>query len=106
MKDMSRYMPLLAKSDIQLSLFLNNIIDPALNLTGKYEVTLSARFYEPTPDFPAALRADKIMTLGHATGIKIHEKHIRFPKVRGRMSSLLNNPSGAANLTISTNRTS
>lgn len=78
-RDMSRYMPLLAKSN-PLTLVLNNIVDPKLKLDGQYEVTLSARFYVPTTNFPAVAQLAEISTVGHDEGYRI-EKQLNFPKV-------------------------
>ncbi|KAH9811836.1 peptide N-acetyl-beta-D-glucosaminyl asparaginase amidase A-domain-containing protein [Melampsora americana] len=83
-RDMSRYMPLLAKSN-PLTLVLNNIIDPNLKLDGEYEVTLSARFYLPTTNFPAAEQLGEISTVGHEEGYRI-EKQLTFPKVIARLT--------------------
>lgn len=82
-------MPLLAKPNAELLFVLNNIVDPKRNLTGKYEVTLSASFYEPTADFPAAAKLDKIFTIGNVTGQKF-EKQLKFPKVRVCWASYIN----------------
>ncbi|EGG12564.1 uncharacterized protein MELLADRAFT_86715 [Melampsora larici-populina 98AG31] len=77
-RDMSRYMPLLAKCS-PLTLVLNNIVDPKLKLDGQYEVTLSARFYVPTTDFPAVAQLGEISTVGHDEGYRI-EKQLNFAK--------------------------
>lgn len=77
-RDMTRYMPLLANPN-PLTLVLNNIVDQKLKLDGEYEVTLSARFYVPTTEFPAVAHLGQISTVGHDEGHKIEEQ-LNFPK--------------------------
>ncbi|KAG0143578.1 hypothetical protein CROQUDRAFT_724471 [Cronartium quercuum f. sp. fusiforme G11] len=81
-RDMTRYMPLLAKPN-ELLFSINNILDQKLGLTGSYEVTLSASFYEPTPDYPAAKKQlDEIVTVGNTSGLFVEkiEQHLNFPQ--------------------------
>ncbi|KAG0151623.1 hypothetical protein CROQUDRAFT_719785 [Cronartium quercuum f. sp. fusiforme G11] len=78
LRDMTRYMPLLTNPN-ELLFTLNNIVDPKRNLTGKYEVTLSASFYEPTLDYPAAMQLDEVITVGNVSGQKI-ERQLKFPQ--------------------------
>jgi len=57
---------------------IGNIVDKSLNLTGSFEVTLSAKFYPPTEQFPASKKADKIINLGHGTGSRMSQ-FLTFP---------------------------
>ncbi|PLW07813.1 hypothetical protein PCANC_21050 [Puccinia coronata f. sp. avenae] len=66
-RDMSKYTPLLSRPG-SFSLDIGNIVDQSLRLTGNFEVTLSAKFYPPTPNFPATKKADKIINMGHGLG--------------------------------------
>ncbi|EGG03240.1 uncharacterized protein MELLADRAFT_90243 [Melampsora larici-populina 98AG31] len=77
-RDVTRYMPLLSKPN-PLTLSLNNTVYPTENLTGQFEVTLSARFYAPTTAFPAVAQLGQIVPLGYDEGSKI-EKPLTLPK--------------------------
>ncbi|PLW52336.1 hypothetical protein PCASD_00113 [Puccinia coronata f. sp. avenae] len=66
-RDMSKYTPLLSRPG-SFSLDIGNIVDQSLGLTGNFEVTLSAKFYPPTADFPAGKTADRIINMGHSSG--------------------------------------
>jgi hypothetical protein len=77
---MSKYIPLLSYPSL-LSLDIGNIVDKSIGLTGSYEVTLSAKFYPPTQQFPASKKADKIINIGHGTGNNM-SKFLTFPPVR------------------------
>lgn len=76
-RDVSKYVPMLS-SEGSLCLDIGNIVDKSLNLTGSFEVTLSAKFYPPTKQFPASKKADKIINLGHGTGSRM-SKFLTFP---------------------------
>ncbi|EHS64306.1 uncharacterized protein PGTG_20918 [Puccinia graminis f. sp. tritici CRL 75-36-700-3] len=74
---MSRYIPLLSYPSL-LSLDIGNIVDKSIGLTGSYEVTLSAKFYPPTQQFPASKKADKIINIGRGTGNNMSQ-FLTFP---------------------------
>jgi len=76
-RDVSKYIPLLSSGG-SLRLDIGNIVDKSLNLTGSFEVTLSAKFYPPTEQFPASKKADKIINLGHGTGSRMSQ-FLTFP---------------------------
>ncbi|MBW0486174.1 hypothetical protein O181_025889, partial [Austropuccinia psidii MF-1] len=64
-KDITKYMPLLALSNTELVMELNNILDASLGINAAYNVQLSATYYVPTAGFPAPESADSIIPLSH-----------------------------------------
>ncbi|WAR52458.1 hypothetical protein PtB15_1B900 [Puccinia triticina] len=66
-RDVSKYIPLLSYPG-SLSLDIGNIVDKSTNLTGSFEVTLSAKFYPPTQQFPTSKKVDKIINMGRGIG--------------------------------------
>ncbi|KAA1074511.1 hypothetical protein PGT21_008337 [Puccinia graminis f. sp. tritici] len=66
-RDMTKYIPLLS-GPASFSLDIGNTVDQSLDLTGSFEVTLSAKFYPPSLEFPAAKQADRILNMGHGSG--------------------------------------
>ncbi|KAH9456459.1 hypothetical protein Pst134EB_012656 [Puccinia striiformis f. sp. tritici] len=77
-RDMSKYTPLLSRP-ATFSLDIGNTVDPLLDLTGNFEVTLSAKFYPPTPEFPASKKADRIINMGRGTGNNM-TSFLSFPR--------------------------
>ncbi|OAV95954.1 hypothetical protein PTTG_04787 [Puccinia triticina 1-1 BBBD Race 1] len=73
-------MPLLSRPGT-FSLDIGNIVDLSLGLNGNFEVTLSAKFYPPTAEFPAAKQADRIINVGHGSGNNL-TSFMRFPETR------------------------
>ncbi|KAH9443464.1 hypothetical protein Pst134EA_032654 [Puccinia striiformis f. sp. tritici] len=72
------YTPLLSRP-ATFSLDIGNTVDPLLDLTGNFEVTLSAKFYPPTPEFPASKKADRIINMGRGTGNNM-TSFLSFPR--------------------------
>ncbi|KAF9505993.1 hypothetical protein BS47DRAFT_1399898 [Hydnum rufescens UP504] len=62
LKDVSRYIPLFSQPGT-LILDLNNIVAPNIGLTGEYDVTLTATFYEPSILYPSAKTSSQIIPL-------------------------------------------
>ncbi|POV95314.1 hypothetical protein PSHT_15730, partial [Puccinia striiformis] len=77
-RDMTKYTPLLSRP-ATFSLDIGNTVDPLLDLTGNFEVTLSAKFYPPTPEFPASKKADRIINMGRGTGNNM-TSFLSFPR--------------------------
>ncbi|POV96193.1 hypothetical protein PSTT_15776, partial [Puccinia striiformis] len=73
-----KYTPLLSRP-ATFSLDIGNTVDPLLDLTGNFEVTLSAKFYPPTPEFPASKKADRIINMGRGTGNNM-TSFLSFPR--------------------------
>ncbi|KAJ6569612.1 peptide N-acetyl-beta-D-glucosaminyl asparaginase amidase A-domain-containing protein [Mycena capillaripes] len=63
-KDVTHFSPLFAKPG-DLMMDFSNIIAPDLLLDGVFDVILSATFYAPTKDFPAAVTSDTIIPLSN-----------------------------------------
>ncbi|KAJ7139541.1 peptide N-acetyl-beta-D-glucosaminyl asparaginase amidase A-domain-containing protein [Mycena epipterygia] len=63
-KDATHFTPLFAKPG-DLMMDFSNIIAPDLLLDGVFEVILSATFYAPTKNFPAAVTSDMIIPLSN-----------------------------------------
>ncbi|KAJ7171872.1 peptide N-acetyl-beta-D-glucosaminyl asparaginase amidase A-domain-containing protein [Mycena crocata] len=63
-KDVTHFTPLFAKAG-DLMMDFSNIIAPDLLLDGVFDVILTATFYAPTRDFPAAKTADTIIPLSN-----------------------------------------
>ncbi|KAI7966901.1 hypothetical protein MJO29_000178 [Puccinia striiformis f. sp. tritici] len=77
-RDVSKYIPLLSSPGL-LSLDIGNIVDKSVNLTGAFEVTLSAKFYPSTQLFPTSKKADKIINWGRGTGSNMSQ-FLTFPQ--------------------------
>ncbi|CAH7669339.1 peptide N-acetyl-beta-D-glucosaminyl asparaginase amidase A-domain-containing protein, partial [Phakopsora pachyrhizi] len=78
-RDMSNYVSLLKKSGISLSLDIGNIVDKKLNLEGKFEVTLSAKYYPTTPQFLPLDQDYQVENIGSQMGSNL-TKMLKFPK--------------------------
>ncbi|KAJ7356751.1 peptide N-acetyl-beta-D-glucosaminyl asparaginase amidase A-domain-containing protein [Mycena albidolilacea] len=63
-KDVTHFTPLFAKPG-DLMMDFSNIIAPDLLLDGVFDVILSATFYVPTEQFPAAISSDTIIPLSN-----------------------------------------
>lgn len=59
-----------------VSLSIPNYTEAKKNLTGNFEMTLSAKFYEATPDFPAPILPSQVLVLPNGPS-----QQIQIPKV-------------------------
>ncbi|KAI8460217.1 peptide N-acetyl-beta-D-glucosaminyl asparaginase amidase A-domain-containing protein [Phakopsora pachyrhizi] len=78
-RDMGNYVSLLKKSGIPLSLDIGNIIDPKLNITGIFEVTLSAKYYPAAPKFVPLNQNYQVQNIGFQLGSNLTQA-LNFPK--------------------------
>lgn len=72
-KDITKYMPLLAASEGELVMNLENVIDKSIGISGEFVVTLSFKYYEPTEDFPAPQAAHSILPMSKSGGVMFSE---------------------------------
>lgn len=91
LRDVTKYMPLLNSSSMDVVMNLDNVIDLEKGLDGEFSLTLSGTFYEPTKEFPQPITLDKILPFSERRKEtnQSYASNLRIPSV-GLLSGLMN----------------